>query len=284
LDSLRNRRPEWSPWLEVVDEIVRETASGRWKAMVPEQPVTGPPRPLLTGATLMVDGTAVRRLLERLIETAARNGTPKMATLRSVLRQDVDAARLFAASIQQKNDGITDLAARTGADGDALQAVVALVAVPFLHACHRGWASLVPSTWTEGYCPVCASWPSFAELRGIERSRYLRCARCGGEWHAQILHCAYCGMNDHDELVSLVPEKPGSSGAIEACKRCRGYVKAFTRLQGCPPATVMLEDLASVNLDLAALAQGYARPAGAGCGIDVTVAAGAGHRFFAWNA
>jgi hypothetical protein len=47
---------------------------------------------------------------------------------------------------------------------------------------------------------------------------------------------SYCGMTDHNELVSLVPEKSGSNSVIDACKRCLGYVKTFTTLQGSPPA------------------------------------------------
>jgi FdhE protein len=79
-------------------------------------------------------------------------------------------------------------------------------------------------------------------------------------------------MNDHKELVSLVPEKSGSNSVIDACKRCLGYVKTFTKLQGSPAAKVMLDDLATVDLDVAALEQGYKRPQGAGYSLDVTVA------------
>jgi hypothetical protein len=72
---------------------------------------------------------------------------------------------------------------------------------------------------------------------------------------------------------------------IEACTRCRGYVKAFTRLQGCPPAAVLLEDLASADLDVAAFAQGFSRPPGAGYPLEVAVTdRTAARRFFAWNA
>ena len=78
-------------------------------------------------------------------------------------------------------------------------------------------------------------------------------------------------MNDHRELVSLVPEKSGSNSVIDACKRCFGYVKTFTKLQGSPPAKVMLDDLVTVDLDIAALEQGYKRPQGAGYSLDVTV-------------
>jgi FdhE protein len=123
----------------------------------------------------------------------------------------------------------------------------------------------------EGYCPVCGAWPALAEVRGIERSRYFRCGRCGGEWQSHCLLCPYCGMNDHKELVSLVPEKSGSNSVIEACKRCLGYVKTFTTLQGSLPAKVLLDDLASVDLDVAALEQGYKRPPGAGYSLNVKI-------------
>ena len=118
---------------------------------------------------------------------------------------------------------------------------------------------------------VCGTWPAFAEVRGIERSRYFRCSRCGGEWQAHCLFCPYCGMTDHNELVSLVPDKSSSNSVIDACKRCLGYVKAFTTLQGSQPAQVFLDDLASAHLDVAALEQGYKRPEGAGYSLNVTL-------------
>ena len=72
--------------------------------------------------------------------------------------------------------------------------------------------------------------------------------------------CPYCDTSDHDELVSLVPENGGSNAVIDACRRCLGYVKTLTRLQGCPADTVMIEDLASVDLDIAAIEDGYRVP------------------------
>ena len=139
-------------------------------------------------------------------------------------------------------------------------------------------------SWVEGYCPVCGSLPSFAEVRGIERNRYFRCGRCGSEWHSRALVCPYCAMSDHDELVALVPEKGGSNAVIDACQRCLGYVKTFTRLQGCSPGAVMLEDLASVDLDVAAIEHGFARPPGPGFALGITVTDSVARRgFFAWK-
>jgi hypothetical protein len=46
----------------------------------------------------------------------------------------------------------------------------------------------------------------------------------------------------------------------------------------------MLEDLATVDLDIAALDQGYARPSGAGYALQATVTATpATRRLFAWK-
>lgn len=286
VDPLKRRRPEWSPWLAVVSEVLLEAATARWDETVPAARRAGDDSaPLLDGATLEVDGALLRRLLDRLVTAAAQSASPKMATLKLALRGEVDLASLFRASIDHRSDTLADVAVSTGADVEALQAVVALLPVPFLQACSRRWAPAVAGTWDEGYCPVCGSWPALGEVRGIERSRYLRCGRCGGEWHAHILRCTYCRNGNHEELATLVPEKLGSAGSIEACRRCRGYVKVFTRLQGCAPAAVMLDDLDSVDLDVAAIEQGYARPAGAGYSVGVTVGVSpAARRFFAWNA
>jgi FdhE protein len=285
LNSLRRERPEWEPWLVVVDEILREAGSPAWEAAVP---VAAQPQrtavPLLAGATLALDAALVRRLFERLIRTASRAGTPKMSSLKAALRADPEWAPLFTASLCQDSGRIEEIAAFSGADAEALHAVIALLPVPFLHACNRRWAPSISASWVEGYCPVCGSLPAFAEVRGIERNRYFRCGRCGGEWHARALVCPYCAMSDHDELVALVPEKAGSNAVIDACRRCLGYVKTFTRLQGCPPGAVMLEDLASVDLDVAAIGHGFARPPGPGLALGVTVTDKSARRsFFAWK-
>jgi len=201
---------------------------------------------------------------------ACRSGTAKMATLDAAVDEDLDIFTLFRASLHQDSDHLRDFAVVLGVDPEAFQAVAAMVPVPFPQACNRRWGRAIAVSWMAGYCPVCGAWPAFAEVRGIDRSRYFRCGRCGGEWRAHLLFCPYCGNTDHKEQVSLVPESSPKS-AVDACKRCLGYVKTFTTLQGSPPAKVILDDLASVELDVAAAEQGYKRPQGAGYALNVTV-------------
>jgi FdhE protein len=285
LNALRQKRPEWEPWLLVVAEILRETGAPNWDAAVPAgADASRTSVPLLAGATLALPSSTVRRLLKRLIRIASRTGIEKMATLEAALRADVDILPLFTASVCQDSDGVEAFATASGADAEAVHAVAGLLPLPFLHACHRRWASSISESWLEGYCPVCAGWPAFAEVRGIERSRCFRCGRCGGEWHARPLWCPYCHTNDHDSFVALVPENGGSNVVIDGCRHCLGYVKTLTRLQGCPRDAVMIEDLASVDLDIAALQHGYRRPSGAGHPLEITVTdTAATRRFFAWS-
>jgi FdhE protein len=272
LQSLKRQHPEWEPWLAVVQTILRETADPKWDAVVPLRAQIQSKVPLLAEAKLELEKSLLGPFSEQLMRVACRSGTPQMATLKTALDAKLDVFTLFRASLNQDGDRIKEVAVAFGADPEAFQAVVVLMPVPFLHACNRRWARSLAASWIEGYCPVCGAWPAFAEVRGIERSRHLRCGRCGGAWQARGLYCFYCGMTDHKELESLVPENSGSNSVIDACTRCRGYVKSFTTLQGSPPDRVILDDLASVELDVAAVEQGYKRPQGAGYFLNVTVA------------
>src|SRR5262245_1979315 len=273
LPALARQHPEWKPWLAVIEEVLREAAGARWDAFVPTHIDRRHGKaPILAGSPLTVDEDSVRRLLDGLIRIGRRSRTDQMRTVERAVRAGVDSANLFALGLRHDAEGLARTAAALDADPGALQAIVTLLPVPFLQACHRRWAAAIDRSWSEGYCPLCGAWPALAEVRGIERNRYLRCGRCGAEWESHVLSCPYCRTTNHEELVTLVLENSRSNAVVDACRRCRGYVKTLTRLQGSPPAGVHLDDLATVNLDIAALEQEYERPGGTGYPLTVTTA------------
>lgn len=264
LQDLKRRHPEWEPWLGIVQEVLRETADSKWAAVVPELTATQAEKtPLLGQARIVFPKRLLRAWFEQLIRIAHRSGTDKLATLKPALDANVDILAVFEASLQQNDNLLKNLAASLDIDAEAFPAVMALLPVPLLQACNRRWSKTVAASWVEGYCPICGAWPTFAETRGIERSRYFRCGRCGSEWQARMLSCPYCGNTDHETLASFVSENSANS-AIDTCKMCLGYVKVFTTLQGSSPSAVIVEDLKSVELDLAAADQEYRRPKGIG--------------------
>jgi FdhE protein len=268
LDKLGQSRPEWKPWLAVLAAALENIDDRAWDAAVPAGGIDGgSDAPTLAHAEVRVDRDALDRVYASLARVAEKLGAPGVATLSA----RVDALELFIAALNHDNAKLAALASTRSVDRDMLHALAALVAMPFLHACNRQWGA-AQAAWGRGYCPVCGAWPAFAEVRGVERTRYLRCGNCGGEWEASCLSCAYCGTTDHDELGSLVCEDKLSAAAIEVCRKCLGYLKVFTRLRGTEASQVMVDDLASAELDVAAIERGYKRVRGGGYALDVRVA------------
>ena len=269
LDSLRQTRPEWTPWLAVVELALRDASDRVWQSVAVETHVNAPKSPLLAGATIVVEPRTVGALLDKLLRTAARAGTSQLAALETIRHDKVDPLALLSVSLSPDGDLVQRIAAAHGVPVDALDAIVRLLGIPMLMTYAGRHAAR--DSWVEPFCPVCGAWPAFVEVRGIERRRFYRCGRCGCQWHAQQLRCPFCSTTNHEELATLAPADPASAVSVDACLHCRGYVKSLTRLQGCRPDAVMLEDLATVDVDVAAVESGYARPGGVGHPLAIRV-------------
>jgi len=119
---------------------------------------------------------------------------------------ELEVLELAAAAARQDGAVIGRAARAAHIDPAALETVVNLAVWPLLQACGRRLQAHIPSGWSRGYCPVCGAWPVLAELRGLERTRCLRCGRCGADWQRPWLACVYCNERDHERLGSLVIE------------------------------------------------------------------------------
>jgi hypothetical protein len=117
---------------------------------------------------------------------------------------------------------------------------------------------LTPLHWDKGYCFVCGSIPIFGELQDNEQSKHLRCDQCGADWHFNRLECLYCGNMD-DNSQHMYYEEGCGSPRIDACDVCRGYIKIIASFTPTPPELLLVEDLATLNLDFIAQQRGYAR-------------------------
>jgi FdhE protein len=227
--------------------------------------------PLLHGAALSLDVRPVRRWVRRLVKAAASVETDPAGSLGRLKARQLDAVALLEAGVRQDHERIRAIAEAAGADAGALTTVAQFAVVPLLQASARRHDGAVPKNWSRGYCPVCGAWPAFGETRGLDRSRHLRCGRCGGDWVFSVLHCPYCDERDHKKLASLVPEGEEDLRRADTCSTCKGYVKSVTTLQAVDRAVVLLEDLNTVELDLAAIDRGFSRPERPGCVLDFRI-------------
>jgi len=272
LAEIGAQRPEWSGWIGLLAEVARyeSRVSGRESRVSSRGSGLGSREaPLLQHRVLRLDGAEAQELFVHLVDKAS--DLEGGASLSRYRPSRAEALELIGAAARQDQSAIATIALTKNLDGGALESVAHLAALPLLRAAGGELLDQIPEYWPHGYCPVCAAWPLLAERRGLDRSRRLRCGRCAGEWEMEWLLCAYCGERNHQKLGSLVLEDAGDTLKVETCASCNGYLKSFATLQAIPAFELLLKDLETVELDLAALERGYKKPAGGGITLDVEV-------------
>lgn len=271
LRSLAGSAPEWRSWLRLLDETLRAIENPAWERYAPEtDDRREPDAPLLHGASAPVDPQLAGEWVRRLLSVASAEGSPGAGQLHAAARSgELDALELIGASSSQDEPRLAALAMSAGAGSAVLGPLAGLAAAPLLQAFGRHLAGAVSSHWSNSYCPICGAWPTMAELRGLDRARRMRCSRCSGDWSLPSLHCPFCDNKHFRQLGSLVPDGDAESRKVDTCDACKGYMKAVTTFAPWRGYRVALEDLATVDLDIAAIDRGYARPAGPGYPVEV---------------
>jgi len=274
LTVLDAEHPEWRPLLLLIKEALREAERPKWARFVPTLEHSGRGgRPLLDGAVINAAPRLVRRWVRHILGIATAAGTEVEPLSRRVAEGWLDPLLLFESAVSQDVDRFHEVALVEKDYHGLLRGLAPLIAMPLLQSCRRAWAERVPVDWAYGFCPICGSWPALAEKRGLDGARHLRCGCCGGDWRTEWLRCPFCGEANHEKLGSLVSPDKLERETIEVCDRCSGYVKTMTTLRAIRPEHVVLQDLATVVLDIAALERGYRRPAAKGHEVAVSVVA-----------
>ena len=247
----RRARPESEAWLGLLEAALGESEDGAaWEAAVPKPAADRPVKaPLLSQTQITFAGRAARRWVDGMVRRAAR-----------VRARRIDGLALLEAAVCQDDTRIDALARTAGTEPQPLRVAGQMAALPLLQACGRSLARELPAAWWEGYCPLCGAWPVLAEYTGLERKRQLRCGRCGTRWAIPALRCVFCAETDHENLGYLAPEEDEQMRRIEVCQTCKGYLKGLTTVGALAPWAILLDDLMTVPLDVAALERGYQRP------------------------
>jgi formate dehydrogenase maturation protein FdhE len=120
--------------------------------------------------------------------------------------------------------------------------------------------------WSGAACPACgglAQVSVIAEESGEFMGgspRSLVCGRCAGWWTFPRAICTWCSEADPRRLPSFVPDERRAV-RVDGCETCSSYVKTFDlREAGGAELVPLVDDVATVALDLWAHDQGLARP------------------------
>ena len=112
--------------------------------------------------------------------------------------------------------------------------------------------------WLKGYCPICGSLPSLSLLKEETGKRYLLCSYCGYQWRIDRLFCPFCNNKDQGSLHYLFAEGE-EVYRIDLCDKCHQYIKTID-YRNLAESDPVLEDLATLHLDVLATQKGYKRP------------------------
>lgn len=113
-------------------------------------------------------------------------------------------------------------------------------------------------TWLKGYCPVCGSLPHLSLLKEETGQRFLLCSYCGYQWRIDRMICPFCNNKEQESLHYFFGEGE-ETHRIDQCDKCHQYIKTFD-LRKMEEGDYLLEDLATLHLDILASQKGYKRP------------------------
>lgn len=123
----------------------------------------------------------------------------------------------------------------------------------------RSRANLKLEGYTSLLCPFCNRKPAAAVLRpqGDGGRRSLLCGVCLTEWEFRRIVCPGCGQEDHAKLPVYTAETFPYI-RVECCDTCQNYIKSIDLTKN-GLAEPLVDELASVTLDLWAQERGYAK-------------------------
>ena len=144
-------------------------------------------------------------------------------------------------------------------DSDLLR----VIAQYSLRPSFRAWAESLHADfdkWQRGSCPMCGNAPVFAEIQGKEGARRLRCSMCGADWAYPRLQCVFCANDNFKSLGYVVVEGEEEKYSLQTCDECHGYIKTIATFDPTPVDLILIEDLATLHLDVIAEEKEFARP------------------------
>jgi len=175
---------------------------------------------------------------------------------------EIDPDSLLRVSFARNQTAVRTSSIHMGLAPDLVWLVGELASSPFAHRMQSAVLKL-PSLqngvrdWDRGYCPCCGSWPALIEV--TDGVNVLRCSYCTAPWTIKSHRCVYCGLGD-SRFVVAATNMDDQDRRIELCSGCGCYTKVIGVDAPAAFPLVAIEDLATIDLDQAAMSRQYRRP------------------------
>ena len=214
-------------------------------------------RPVLRFEDIPVEVSDLRLMVRQTAEVLERRGALEPESHSEVTALARDAGLLGHARTWYETNRARDEGAPPADAGlsEAVSQTLALAMRPYLSRC----AEVVRQSphlplWTHPECPMCGGEADFSVLT-TAGDRHLVCARCGLQWAFDPIRCPYCANDDRSTISSF--STADGKYRVSVCNVCRRYVKAADERRLGRPVLPMLDGVATLPLDAAAIQRGY---------------------------
>ena len=213
--------------------------------------------PMLTFDQVPIDWSDLRFLVRSTADAMRTHDAIEQEDYRRVEALSRDAERLKPAMREWYE------AARpiTAGGRDVSQEIAGLESLllqamrPFLSRCADAiMARTTFQGWLHGNCPLCGGEPDLSIItRAAER--LLLCSRCTTRWAFNQLTCPFCLNSDRQRMTSFATRDGWYR--LNACDVCQRYVKAFDGRNASRALMPVVDAIATLPLDAAAVQRGY---------------------------
>jgi FdhE protein len=222
-------------------------------------------RPLLRFEDIPLDQTDLRLMVRQTAEVLRRFGAIEQSDFQKAQALGRDGQLLAVVARWYKGAADRQLAvaalpssAPSGAeltDDTMLGQVIALAMRPFLSRCAEVLQQRPElSSWTHSHCALCGGEPDLAVITP-SAERHLICGRCSLRWKFEPLTCPYCRNSDRTRITSFATTD--GKYRVYACDVCQRYLKAYDGRRATRPVMPMVDSVATLPLDAAAMQRGY---------------------------
>lgn len=235
------------PWIELnADVLARHQANGE---------------PLLRFEDIPLELTDLRLLVRQTAEVLRRFGELENDDFDVVqtLGRDTKllelAGQWFRCVAERRRAAAQPAGSTTTRENEMLDAVLTLVMRPFLARCAEVLQQRPElASWAHAHCALCGGDPDFALITPAAE-RHLICGRCTLRWPFESLTCPYCYNRDREHITSFATTD--GQYRVYGCDLCRRYLKAFDGRRATRSVMPLVDSVATLPLDAAAIQRGY---------------------------
>ena len=221
-------------------------------------------RPLLRFEHIPLESTDLRLVVRQTADILRRFGLLEDADHQRVQTLERDmalldiAAEWYRAPAERHSSTPVGGSARSEdqpAASGPLDQVLTLAMRPFLARCAevlQQHAEL--GLWLHAHCPLCGAEPDLSVITPAAE-RHLICSRCTLRWKFDPLTCPYCHNSDRSTITSFAT--PDGQYRVYACNACKRYLKAYDGRKATRPVMPVVDSVATLPLDAAAMQRGY---------------------------